>query len=103
MEEEKKGKIGNQATGNQVTGNTIVITITTQEGKRRESTSLHANFVRKQIILKHGVGPWMYNVETISNLDISKSSAKTKSEIVKQAQLADSFEVKEDTLFIASV
>jgi hypothetical protein len=71
-EKEKKGKVGNPITGNKTA------TTTSLEGNRRKNIFLLANSVRKQIILKLGVGSRMHNAETASNLVTFKDSAKIK-------------------------
>ena len=70
-EKEKKGEAGNLITGNRTTTSSL-------EGKRRKNIFLFANSVRKQIILKPGVGSRMHNAETASNLVTFKDSAKIK-------------------------
>jgi hypothetical protein len=69
---EKKGEAGNPITGNRTT------TTSSLKGKRRKNIFLLANSVRKQIILKPGVGSRMHNAETASNLVTFKDSAKIK-------------------------
>jgi len=69
---EKKGEAGNLITGNRITTTSLL------KGKRRKNIFLLANSVRKQIILKHGVGLRMHNAETASNLVTFKDSAKIK-------------------------
>jgi len=71
----RKGKAGNPITGNKTT------TTPSLEEKRREKIFLLANSVKKQIILKLGVGSIMHNAKTASNLVISKDSAKTKQKL----------------------
>jgi hypothetical protein len=71
-EKGKKRKASNSITGNRTT------TTTSLEGKRRKNIFLLANSVRKQIILKPGVGSRMHNAETASNLVTFKDSTKIK-------------------------
>jgi len=68
---EKKREVDNLIIGNRTTTSSL-------EGKRRKNIFLLANSVRKQIILKSGVGSRMHNAEIASNLITSKDSAKTK-------------------------
>jgi hypothetical protein len=53
-------------------------TTSSLKGKRRKNIFLLANSVRKQIILKPGVGSRMHNAETASKLVTFKDSAKIK-------------------------
>ena len=69
---EKKGEAGNLITRNRTTTTTSSL-----KGKRRKNIFLLANSVKKQIILSHGVGSRMLNVENASNLDTSKSFARS--------------------------
>jgi hypothetical protein len=70
-EKKKKREVDNQITSNRTITSSL-------EGKRRENICLLANSVRKQIILKPGVGLIMHNAEVASNLVTSKDSTKTK-------------------------
>jgi hypothetical protein len=70
---EKKGEAGNLITSNRTTTTTSSL-----KGKRRKNIFLLANSVKKQIILKPGVGSKMHNAETASNLVTFKDSAKIK-------------------------
>ena len=70
-EKKKKREVDNQITSNRTITSSL-------EGKRRKNIFLLANSVRKQIILKPGVGSRMHNAETASNLVTSKDSAKIK-------------------------
>jgi hypothetical protein len=72
---EKKGEVDNLINDNRTT------TTSSLKGKRRKNIFLLANSVRKQIILKPGVGSRMHNAETASNLVTSKDSAKTKQKL----------------------
>jgi len=71
-EKEKRGKAGNPITSNRT------VTTTLLEGKIRKNIFLLANSVRKQIILKPGVGSRMHKAETASNLVTFKDSIKIK-------------------------
>jgi len=71
---EKKREVVNLITGNRTTTSSL-------KGKRRKNIFLLANTIRKQIILKPGVGSRMHNAETTSNLVTSKDSAKTKQKL----------------------
>ncbi|XP_061962505.1 uncharacterized protein LOC133683001 [Populus nigra] len=63
-ETSKKKKKKKGEAGNSITGNRTTTTTSSLKGKRRKNIFLLANSVRKQIILKPGVGSRMHNAET---------------------------------------